>query len=123
MEPLLLTGSYDPPKKFSEAALHKGPSRNASKPVFKIELLKDIRARGHWRHEFLVFTVTHNGRELYLYFERELDEDIEGWKGKAAFAREFFRGAALDILQFHEAGSEKDVETRGWTQNRCVWGK
>jgi hypothetical protein len=114
-EPLSFTGSYSP-KLFSDAALHKGPSHNAWKPIFKIELRKDTRTVDHWRHEFLVFTVAHEGRELYLYFERELDEVVEGWEGKAAFARRFFRGEALDILEFHEADGEKDAETKAWTK-------
>jgi len=113
-EPLSFANTYSP-KKFSEAALYKGPSRNAAKPVCKIELRKDTRT-DHWRHEFLVFTVSHERRELDLYFERELDEEVEGWKGKATFARRLFRGEALDILQFHEDGSEKDVEMKAWTK-------
>jgi len=114
-EPLLCTGSYFP-KQFADAALHKGFSHNALKPIFKIKLLKDSRKKDHWRHEFLVFTVAHEGRELHLYFERELDEDVEGVTGKAAFARRFFRGKAYDNLEFHEAGCEKDVETKAWTK-------
>ncbi|CAA7264014.1 unnamed protein product [Cyclocybe aegerita] len=112
-DPLL--SSYSP-KQFSDAILDKGLRKNASKPVSRIELLKDTRTVDHWRHEFLVFTIAHEDQELYLYFERELDEDVEGLKAKAAFARELFRGPALDILMFHERGSEKDVETRSWTK-------
>ncbi|KAJ3507312.1 hypothetical protein NLJ89_g6373 [Agrocybe chaxingu] len=110
-----LSSSYSP-KQFADAILDKGLRKNASKPVTKIELLKDTRMVDHWRHEFLVFTTTHEEQELYLYFERELDEDVEGFKAKAAFARGLFRGPALDILMFHERGSEKDVETKTWTK-------
>ncbi|KAF9524780.1 hypothetical protein CPB83DRAFT_860688 [Crepidotus variabilis] len=70
----------------------------------------------HWHHEFLVFTIIHEERELYLYFERELDENIEEWRGVVAFARALFRGEALDILWFHESGSEKDTETKKWAK-------
>lgn len=115
-EPFLLT-AYSP-KEFSKAALHKGFSHNALKPVSKIELLKDTRIKDHWCHEFLVFTVAHEGRELHLYFERELDDsdDGEGLKAIAVFAWRFFSGKAYDNLEFHEAGCEADVEKKAWTK-------
>ena len=114
-EPFLLT-AYSP-KKFSKAALHKGFSRNALKPVSKIELLKDTRKKGHLCHELLVFTVANEGRELHLYFERELDDsdDGEGVRAKVVFAWRLFRGKAYDILEFHEAGCEEDVEKKACT--------
>ena len=48
--------------------------------------MKDTRPmNGHWRHEFLVFSLDHGEEGLYLYFERHLDDD-GSWKDMAAFA-------------------------------------
>ena len=71
---------------------------------------------GHWRHEFLVFSVDHEEEGLYLYFERELFEGGETWKDMAVFAWNLFQGEALDILTFCEPGCEKDVETKSFAK-------
>ena len=99
---------------FVQFALYNGPSKNALKRISKIELLKDTRPmNGHWRHEFLVFSIDLEEEGLYyLYFERHLFEDVESWKDMVVFAWELFQGDALDILTFYEPGCEKDVETK-----------
>ena len=104
------------PREFVRSALKSGPSKNALKQISKIELLKDTRARGHWRHELLVFSVDHEEGGIYLYFERELFEDDKTWKDMAVFASKLFQGDALDILTFYEPGCEKDVETKNFAK-------
>jgi hypothetical protein len=79
-DPLPFAHSYSP-RQFAQSALYNCPSKNASKQISKIELLKDTRAmNGHWRHEFLLFTVDHGEEELYLYFERHMFDDVESNK-------------------------------------------
>lgn len=108
-------------EEFVRSALYNGPSENASKQISKIELLKDTRAMdGHWRHEFLVFSVDHEEEGLHLYCERHLFEPDETWMDMAVFAWKLFQGDALDLLTFFEPGCEKDVETKSFAKtSKC----
>ena len=114
--PFVRVNSLDySPKDFIRSALYSGPSKNALKQISKIELLKDTRAMdGHWRHEFLVFTVDDGEQELY--FERHVFEDTESWMGMFVFAWNLFQGDALDILTFREPECEEVIESKHFSK-------
>jgi hypothetical protein len=98
---------------FVRSALDNGPSKNALKQISKIELLKDTR---NMRHEFLVLSVDNEEEGLYLCFERRQKKDVKSWEDRAVFAWNLFQAEALDILTFHEPGSEMDVEIKNFAK-------
>jgi hypothetical protein len=97
---------------FCDKLLNDKPAERLAQ-IHRIELLKDIRIidwdlHVHLKHEFLVFALTHNGKESLLYFEH-------AWGDESEVPVAHGNAGDLDELMFYSPGDGEENGRREWT--------